>query len=170
VKKRRFILIGMLIPGVLMLAGGCSNKLDEGRAEKGNIVQVEYTGKLTDGSVFDTSVGRQPLEFTIGAGQMIAGFDKAVLGMKTGESKTVTIPTAEAYGQHRDDLVIVIPRSQLPESLNPAVGQQLPMTRNDGMPVTVTVTAVTDTSITVDANHKLAGKDLIFEIKLISIK
>ena len=145
---------------------GCGAKM----AEKGNIVQVQYTGKLTDGTVFDTSVGKQPLEFTVGAGQMIAGFDKAVLGMKVEESKTVTIPAADAYGSHRDDLVIVIPREQLPEGLTPEVGQKLPMTRSDGMPVTVIVTTVSDKTITVDANHRLAGKDLIFEIKLISIK
>lgn len=131
---------------------------------------MEYTGKLTDGTVFDSSAGKQPLEFTLGAGQMIPGFEKAVLGMKTGESKTVTIPAVDAYGAHRDELVKVINRTELPENLKPAVGQKLQMTRNDGTAIPVTVTAVSETTITIDANHFLAGKDLVFELKIISIK
>ena len=146
---------------------GCNAKPE---AAKGNTVQVEYTGKLKDGSVFDSSVGREPLEFTVGAGQMIPGFDRAVLGMKVGESKTVTIPAADAYGPPRADLFTTVNRTELPEGLIPEVGQQLQGMRQDGSIATYTITAVTNTTVTVDANHRLAGKDLIFEIKLLAIK
>ena len=164
-KKSHIILLGMLILGVILMSG-CSAKA----AEKGNTVQVEYTGKLTDGTVFDSSVGQDPLEFTVGAGQMIAGFDRAVLGMKVGESKTVTIPAADAYGPSRADLITIINLTELPEGLTPTVGQQLQGVRQDGSIATYTITAVTNTTATVDANSPLAGKDLVFEIKLISIK
>ncbi|MFC2014846.1 peptidylprolyl isomerase [Chloroflexota bacterium] len=139
-------------------------------AENGNIVQVHYTGKLKDGTVFDSSSGGDPLEFTVGAGQMIPGFDKAIPGMKVGESKTVTIPTEDAYGPSRDDLKMEIPRTELPPEIPLNVGQQLQMTQNDGSAVKVTITEVTETSITIDANHFLAGEDLVFEIELVSIQ
>ncbi|MBI2851448.1 MAG: peptidylprolyl isomerase [Chloroflexi bacterium] len=140
------------------------------RAESGNTVQVEYTGKLNDGTVFDSSVGKQPLEFTVGSGQVIPGFDQAVTGMKVGDSKTVTIPAADAYGQHNDELVMVVPMSDLPEGLTPKVGQKLQGMGDDGRPITVTITDVSGTTVTVDANHPLAGKDLTFELKLVAIK
>lgn len=135
------------------------------QAEDGNTVSVHYTGTLADGTVFDTSVGREPLEFTIGEGNMLPGFEQAVKGMRVGESKTVTIPSEEAYGLPRDDLVAVLERSQLPEDLDPEVGQQL----INGTTI-VTVIAVSETTITIDANHPLAGKDLTFEIELVEIK
>ncbi|MFC1954465.1 peptidylprolyl isomerase [Chloroflexota bacterium] len=139
-------------------------------AENGSIVQVHYTGKLEDGTIFDSSKGREPLQFTLGAGQMIKGFDRAVLGMKIGESKTVNIPVEDAYGPSRDELIMVIPRDELPAELTLEVGQQLPMTRDDGRPVSVTITEVSETMITIDANHFLAGKDLLFTIELVSIQ
>ncbi|MFC1991316.1 peptidylprolyl isomerase [Chloroflexota bacterium] len=139
-------------------------------AENGNIVQVHYTGKLEDGTVFDSSAGREPLQFTLGAGQMIPGFDKAVPGMKVGESKTVTIPAEDAYGPSRDDMIMEFPREQLPPEINPEVGQQLQMTQSDGRAVNVTITEVSETTMTIDANHFLAGKDLVFDIELVSIQ
>jgi len=139
-------------------------------ASSGDTVRVHYTGTLEDGTTFDTSVGREPLEFTLGEGKMIPGFAKAVYGLKVGESKTVTIPVEEAYGPHRDDLVIIVEREQLPADLDPKVDQQLEMQQTDGRTAVVIVTDVSETTITVDANHPLAGKDLTFEIELVEIK
>ena len=138
-------------------------------AKDGDKVKVHYKGTLEDGSIFDTSRGGEPLEFILGGGGMIEGFDKAVNGMQVGEIKTVTIPADEAYGPHRDDLMLVIERDNLPEDLEPSIGQQLEMTRTDGLVFTVIVTDVSDASITVDANHILAGKDLTFEIELVEV-
>jgi len=116
------------------------------------------------------NTGLEPLTFTLGQGQMIPGFEQAVLGMKVGESKTVTIPADEAYGPHRDDLVQVINREELPPGLDPEVGQQLQGSQTGGGTITGTVTNTTNTTITVDFNHHLAGKDLTFEIELMSIQ
>jgi peptidylprolyl isomerase len=138
--------------------------------KNGDTVKVDYTGTLADGTRFDTSIGREPLEFTVGAGQMIAGFDKAIPGMKVGETKKVTIPAAEAYGEHQDNLVLVITRDRLPPDMSPEVGDHLGMQQPDGRSVGVVVIAASDSSITVDANHELAGKDLTFEITLVGIK
>lgn len=148
---------------------GCMGSEELVIAKDGDTVKVHYKGTLEDGSVFDTSRGRDPLEFTLGGGNMIAGFDKAVNGMQVGEIKTVTIPPDEAYGPHRDDLVQVIEREQLPENLVPEVGQQLQTQQPDGRIITAIVTDVSETSITVDANHPLAGKELTFEIELVEI-
>ena len=139
-------------------------------ANDGNTVKVHYTGTLEDGTTFDTSVGREPLEFTLGAGKMIPGFEKAVYGLAVGESKTVTILAEEAYGPYRTDLVTVVEREQLPTGLEPEVGQQLQAQQTDGSTARVLVTDVSETTITLDANHSLAGKDLTFEIKLVEIK
>nr|WP_290427000.1 peptidylprolyl isomerase [Algoriphagus limi] len=139
------------------------------QAKKGDAVQVHYTGKLEDGSVFDSSVNRQPLGFTLGDGNMIKGFDEAVHGMAIGDKKTVTIPAAEAYGERRDDMMIDVPRAQVPANISPAVGMQLTLQGGNGQPMPVTVTYVDEEKITLDANHQLAGKDLIFEIELVTI-
>ena len=139
-------------------------------AKDGNTVKVHYTGKLDDGTVFDTSVEREPLEFTIGAGQMIPGFEGAVRGMQVGQVKTVTIPAEEAYGSHNEDMVLVVERDKLPDNLNPVVGQQLQMQQENGNTAVVVVTDVSDTTITLDANHPLAGKALTFEIELVEMK
>jgi peptidylprolyl isomerase len=139
-------------------------------ANEGDTVQVHYKGTLKDGSVFDSSRGREPLEFVLGGGDLIAGFDKAVRGMKVGEIKTVTIPVNEAYGPYIDKLVVVFKREELPENLEPVIGQQMDVREPDGTTVRVVVTNVSDASITVDANHPLAGKDLTFEIELVEIK
>lgn len=139
------------------------------KATKGTTVQVHYTGKLGDGSVFDSSRGRDPLEFTVGSGQVIAGFDNAVDGMATGDSKTVTIPANDAYGERREDLLITVDRSQFPDTIEPEVGQQLQMTQ-EGQVAVVTVADVSEANVTLDANHPLAGKDLIFDLELVEVK
>ena len=139
------------------------------KAKTNDKVKVHYTGKLTTGEVFDSSQGRDPLEFTVGGGQMIKGFDQAVNGMELNEQKTVTIVAAEAYGDKRDDLIQEIPRDQLPADMQPEIGQKLVATNDLGHQTQVSVTNVSDTSITIDANHDLAGKDLVFEIELVEI-
>ena len=139
-------------------------------AKDGDTVKVHYTGTLDDGTVFDTSVEREPLEFTLGEGKVIPGFEEAVKGMKVGLSKTVTIPVEKAYGPRLDDLVIAIERPQLPENLNPEVGQRLQMQQANGRLSVVIVTDVSEKTITVDANHPMAGKDLTFELKLVEVK
>ena len=139
------------------------------QAKKGDEVKVNYTGRLDDGTVFDTSEGREPLVFTVGSGQVIGGFDSAVDGMVVGDSKTITIPCDEAYGPYREDMVLNVPREQFPEGLDPQVGQQLQMGQSEENTLIVAVTAVDDASITLDANHPLAGKDLTFEVELVAI-
>jgi len=138
-------------------------------AKKGDKVKVHYTGKLTDGSVFDSSVDREPLEFELGAGMMIAGFDSAVTGMKIGDKKTANISSDEAYGEKNDEMIVEVPKSQLPEDLKPEVGQQLGMQQPNGQNIPVVVTSVGEEKIEIDANHPLAGKDLVFEIELVEI-
>jgi FKBP-type peptidyl-prolyl cis-trans isomerase 2 len=139
------------------------------QAKQGDTVNIHYTGKLGDGTVFDTSLNRHPLQFTIGKGQVIAGFEQAVIGMNPGESKTTLIPVDLAYGPRREDMIVTMERSQLPADLNPAVGQRLEMTQMDDQTMLVTVTSVTNTTMTLDANHPLAGKDLTFDIQLVGI-
>ncbi len=137
--------------------------------KQNNQVKVHYKGTLTDGTVFDSSEGREPLSFTVGGGNMIPGFEKAVLGMKLEETKTVQIPCEEAYGQKRDDLIQEVNKSLLPEGMSPEIGQKLQSQDQTGRNFVVTVTEVKESTITIDGNHELAGKDLIFEIKLVEI-
>lgn len=139
-------------------------------AKAGDTVQVHYTGKFDDGSVFDSSAGRDPLEFTVGSGQVIPGFEQAVEGMAVGQTKTVTIPAAEAYGDRVAEAVLQVPREQLPPDLDPEVGQQLVMQSRDGRQIPIVVVEVTEDSITIDANHPLAGRDLTFEIELVAVQ
>ena len=139
------------------------------QAKLNDKVSVHYTGKLDDGTVFDSSVQREPLEFTVGEGQVIPGFENAVVGMETGDSKTVRIPADEAYGQRRDDMLIEVERDQFPPHIEPEVGQQLQVRQANGQPVVVSVAEVSDDNVTLDANHPLAGKDLTFEIELVHI-
>ena len=139
------------------------------KAKANDKVKVHYTGKLTTGEIFDSSEGRAPLEFTVGGGQMIKGFDEAVNGMAVNEQKTVTIPSNEAYGDKNDALIQDIPREQLPEEMQPEVGQKLVATNDLGHQTQVLVTAVSEETITIDANHELAGKDLVFDIELVEI-
>ncbi len=139
------------------------------QAKPGDIVAVHYTGKLADGTIFDTSYSRAPLQLRIGDGKLIPGFEKAVIGMNKGEKKTVTIPSGEAYGARQDKAVVEMERKNLPLNFEPKIGQRLELTQEDDTNVLVTVTAVTEKTITIDANHPLAGKELIFEIELVSV-
>ena len=138
-------------------------------AKENNTVKVHYTGTLKNGQVFDSSLEREPIQFTVGGGQMIKGFDKAVNGMALNEKKTVTIPSAEAYGERNDQLLQQVPREQLPPDMKPEVGQTLVANNGNGQQTHVVVAEVTEEAITVDANHPLAGQDLIFEIELVEI-
>lgn len=137
-------------------------------AKMGDTVRVHYTGTLDDGSVFDSSEGRSPLQFTLGSGQVIPGFDSGVTGMKPGDERTVTIPAADAYGERREDLLLQVGRSQFPEGVIPEVGVKLQMSDGTNNFV-VTVVEVGDEVVKLDANHDLAGKQLTFKLKLVDI-
>ncbi|MGL5804230.1 MAG: FKBP-type peptidyl-prolyl cis-trans isomerase [Xenococcaceae cyanobacterium] len=139
------------------------------QAKAGDTVKVHYTGKLTDGTVFDSSFGNEPLRFTIGEGQVIPGFEHAAVGMDLGQSKTVTIPAEEAYGPHVRELVMIFAKEQIPPELSVEIGQQLQLHQDNGNPIPVVVTEVSDAEITLDANHPLAGEDLTFDLELVSI-
>lgn len=140
-------------------------------AKSGDTVKVHYKGTLTDGTVFDSSEGREPLEFELGSGMVIPGFDNGIQGMNIGDKKTIEIPVDEAYGPSQDELVLPFNRSDLPDDIPFEVGMQLNM-HQDGnpQPVPVTVVEVTDSQILVDANHPLAGQALIFEVELVGVK
>jgi len=139
------------------------------QAKQGDTVKVHYTGKLGDGTIFDSSLDRAPLQFTIGAGDIIPGFETAVLGMNPGESKTQVIPTDQAYGPHLEEMVVTIDRQQIPPEIQPEVGQQLQIQQPDGQVLPVVITDVSTASVTLDANHPLAGEDLTFDIQLVEI-
>jgi peptidylprolyl isomerase len=139
-------------------------------AKKGDTVSVHYTGRLTDGTVFDSSRNGDPLTFELGGGQLIQGFDQAVMGMEVGETKTVELSPSEAYGAKRDDLQFEMERSNFPESIEPEEGQQLQMRQRNGQPLIVTVVEASEETVTLDANHPLAGEELVFDIELVEIK
>ena len=138
-------------------------------AHPGNLVRVHYTGKLPDGTVFDSSRDRQPLEFTLGQGQVIPGFEQAVEGMNSGETKTAEIPAEQAYGPYREDMVLEVSREQIPPQIKPEVGQQLELRDQQGQRIPARVTQTNDNSITLDANHPLAGQSLTFDLELVEI-
>jgi peptidylprolyl isomerase len=138
-------------------------------AKSGDTVKIHYTGTLDDGSQFDSSAGRDPLEFEVGSGQDIPGFDKAVEGMAVGDSKNVRIEPDEAYGQRHEQLVQEVDRSLLPDDLDPKEGMTLQSSSPDGQTMQFMVTAVAEETITVDANHPLAGQVLSFDIELVEI-
>ncbi len=137
--------------------------------KSGDKVAIHYKGSLEDGSVFDSSEGREPLEFTVGSGQIIPGLDKALVGMKVGDRKTVTIAPEDAYGPHDPQGVIEVPRSELPPEIDLKPGLTLEMRTPDGQAIPVNVVAVTDDTVTMDANHFLAGKDLTFDFELVRV-
>jgi len=139
------------------------------QAKMGDAVKVHFVGKLEDGTEFDSSVEAEPLAFTIGAKNVIPGFEKAVVGMTSGETKTVTVAPAQAYGPHQEEMVAVLERKDMPADLELALGDQLEVSQKGGDSYEVVVTGLTETSVTLDANHPLAGKTLIFDIKLIEI-
>lgn len=138
------------------------------QAQAGDTVRVHYTGRLGDGTVFDSSQGSDPLEFTLGEGQVIAGFDRAVTGMSPGDTQTVTIPVNDAYGERRAEMVQTVGREQFPAHVEPEVGQQFQVTNGQQMAV-VTVTRVSADGVTLDGNHPLAGQDLTFDLSLVEI-
>lgn len=139
------------------------------QAKKGDSVVVHYTGKLADGTVFDSSRDRQPIQFKVGEGQVIPGVENAIIGMNVGDSKTTKIPSEEAYGPRRDDMVVTLDRSQLPADLDPKVGQRLELTQENDQSVLVTITDLSEKNITLDGNHPLAGKELTFELELVQV-
>ncbi len=134
--------------------------------ESGKTVKVHYTGKLDDGSVFDSSEGREPLEFQVGSGQVIPGFDAAIQTMDVGASQTITIPSHEAYGAVREEMIALVPHEQFPEGLNPEVGQTLQLQSPEGT-LPVRVTEIKNGGVVIDGNHPLAGQDLTFELTLV---
>ncbi len=140
------------------------------QAQQGNTVRVHYTGRLDDGSVFDSSEGGEPLEFTIGQGQMIPGFEQGVVGMELGESRTVIIAANQAYGVYQPQGVIEVDRSEIPPTIQLEVGLQLQATGPDGRPAQLTVIELSEDKVKMDGNHPLAGKDLTFEIEVIGIR
>ena len=137
--------------------------------EDGQKVKIHYTGTLDDGTKFDSSEGRDPLEFEMGAGMVIPGFETGVKDMAVGEKKSIHIPSTEAYGEKREEMVMQFERSQLPEDLEPEVGMGLQMQGPQGQPIPVQITVVEDTTITIDANHPLAGQSLNFELELVEV-
>jgi FKBP-type peptidyl-prolyl cis-trans isomerase 2 len=139
------------------------------QAQNGDKVKVHYQGTLRTGETFDSSEGREPLEFTVGSGQVIKGFEEGVKGMSVGEKRTVEIPVEDAYGEKNQELIIEFPKTQFPQDMNPEVGQQLMMSNGSGQSFPVTVKEVKDDSVLLDANHPLAGQDLVFNIELVEI-
>ncbi|MDA3844149.1 MAG: peptidylprolyl isomerase [Candidatus Kapabacteria bacterium] len=139
------------------------------KAKKDDTVKVHYTGKLTDGNTFDTSEGRDPLSFKLGSNQVIPGFENGIIGMEVGEKKTINIPIAEAYGEYRKELLLKVDLKQLPEGVEPKVGDTLEMTNENGDIIPVRVADITETDIVLDANHPLSGQELVFDLELVSI-
>jgi len=139
------------------------------QAKEGNVVKVHYSGRLTDGTLFDSSEGREPLEFTVGAGQMIRGFDAGVLGMTIGEKKTLQIAAEDAYGARDEEAIIEFPAENIPADMKLEPGMQLTLRNQNGQPVPVIVLEVKDEVVIMDANHMLAGQDLVFDVELVEI-
>ncbi|WP_121355264.1 FKBP-type peptidyl-prolyl cis-trans isomerase [Flavisolibacter nicotianae] len=140
------------------------------QAKEGDKVKVHYHGRLRSGETFDSSEGRDPLEFTVGAGQMIKGFDEGVKGMQVGEKKTVEIGADEAYGQREAGNLIEFPKDQFPQGMDPQVGMQLMLSNDQGQQFPVVVAEVKENAVVLDANHPLAGQDLIFDIEMVDIQ
>ena len=139
------------------------------QAKHGDTVRIHYTGRLTDGTQFDSSDGRDPLEFQLGSGQIIKGLEEQVQGMSVGTRETVTIPADAAYGAHRPEGVQTVPRTQIPDGVDTSVGARLQATGNDGQTMVLTVIDTSEEAVTVDANHPLAGKDLVFDVELVEV-
>ena len=154
-----------LVPGggLLILNGGIM------RAKANDRVKIHYKGSLRDGTVFDSSLGKEPFIFIVGKGAVIPGFEKGVVGMKAGDKKTVTIQPEDAYGLHREDLCTVIARSRIPDNINLRPGMKLDVQSSRGASTRALVLDVTESFVTLDLNHPLAGKELVFDLELIEI-
>ena len=139
------------------------------KAKKGDKVKIHYTGRLSDGTVFDSSIGQEPLEFRIGDKQIFPKIEEAVIGMDINETKTVVVPADEAYGPYREDMVVDVPKDSFPSDIQPEVGLQLELVQSNNQPIIVTILKVTEKTVTLDANHPLAGKDLTFDVQLVEI-
>lgn len=139
------------------------------QAQEGDKVRIHYTGKLTDGTVFDSSAGREPLEFILGSGMVIPGFDDAVDGLEVGATITAIIPAEKAYGPRREEMIARIDRAQFGEEMELALGQKYVLPQPNGGQAILVVTELNDTHVTLDGNHELAGKDLVFDIELVEI-
>ena len=139
------------------------------QVKDGDVVRVHYTGKHTNGEEFDSSAGREPLEFTVGAGQMIKGFDDAMPGMSVGEKKTINILPQDAYGLKNEESIIEFPRTNIPKDMPIEVGMQLQLRDEEGHPLPVTISEIKDDVVILDANHMLAGKELVFDVELLEI-
>jgi len=139
------------------------------KVKDGDTVKVHYTGKLKNGDVFDSSREQEPFEFTVGNKAVIPGFEKGVLGMEVGDTKTIEIPPEDAYGEKQDELVVEVKKSEFPKDITPTIGQRLQIKQGDGNPIVVTVTDLTEDSITLDANHPLAGYTLFFDVEVVDI-
>lgn len=140
------------------------------QAQRGDTVQIHYTGSLEDGTVFDSSQGNDPIAFTIGAGEVIPGFEEAVVGMSIGDTKRQTIESENAYGEHRDELMFNVSRDQVPPDTEVSIGDLLQVGLADGQTATVMVAEIDDEKLVLDANHPLAGKTLIFDLELVGIE
>lgn len=139
------------------------------KAKLGDTVKVHYVGKLDDGTIFDTTIAREPIEFTLGEHQVIPGFEQAVIGLEPGDSVTIHVPAAKAFGSYREELVTMVHPDDLPRGVEPREGQQLEIPKREGGSFVVNVTDVSEDAVTLDANHPLAGKNLIFDIRLVEI-
>ena len=139
------------------------------QVQKGDKIQIHYHGKLTSGETFDSSEGRSPLEFEVGSGMVIPGFDNGVIGMAVGDKKTIHIPFMEAYGPKQPEMIVEFPKAQFPADLNPEVGMPLTMNNGQGQQFQVVIVEVKEEVVVLDANHSLAGQDLIFDLELVSI-
>lgn len=139
------------------------------QAKDGDTVKVHYTGRLENGEVFGTTKDEEPLELTLGSGKIIPGFEKGIAGMEVGDTKTMTVPPGEAYGPRRKELIVDIKKTDLPEDITPAIGKQLQIRQKDGNPIEVAITDMDEDTVTLDANHPLAGNTLLFEVELLEI-
>lgn len=140
------------------------------QAKKGDKVKVHYHGRLNNGTTFDSSTGRQPLEFEVGSGMVIKGFDEGVTGMSVGDKKTISIPAEDAYGQRLEEMVIEFPRANFPKDIEPEIGMTLNMHSENGQEMPVVITEINEDAVVLDANHPLAGQELIFDIELVDLK
>jgi len=163
------IVIGLVLIVLVVALVIYSDEGSEMVVKKGDKIKVHYTGTLDDGRVFDSSDGREPLEFVAGVGQMIKGFDAAVIGMKEGEEKEISIKPEDAYGAFNPDLIKTVPRDQLPPDQEPLVGMILVVSTAEGAQIPAKITEIDENTIKVNLNHELAGKTLIFDIKIVEI-